>query len=66
MASGAMGVAVRELRDLFRSGSSVGLTDGQLLARYAGFERRTGLRCPGGAAWPDGPVNMPGCPAARA
>ena len=35
MASGAMGVAVRELRDLFRSGSSVGLTDGQLLARYA-------------------------------
>ena len=35
MASGAMGVAVRELRDLFRNGSSVGLTDGQLLARYA-------------------------------
>ncbi len=35
MSSGAMGVAVRELSDLFRSGSSVGLTDGQLLARYA-------------------------------
>ncbi len=35
MASGTMGAAVRELRDLFRGGSSVGLTDGQLLARYA-------------------------------
>ncbi len=35
MASGAMGLAVRGLRDLFRDGSSVGLTDGQLLARFA-------------------------------
>ncbi len=36
MASGlATGVALRHLRDLFNGGTAVGLTDGQLLARYA-------------------------------
>ncbi len=29
------GTALRHLRDLFNGGTAVGLTDGQLLARYA-------------------------------
>ena len=37
MATGASGMASQHLRDLFRSGTVVGLTDGQLLARYAAF-----------------------------
>jgi RNA polymerase sigma factor (sigma-70 family) len=35
MASGTIGMALRHLRDLFGSGTTAGLTDGQLLARYA-------------------------------
>ncbi len=35
MATGASGMDLQHLRDLFRGGSFVGLTDDQLLARYA-------------------------------
>jgi RNA polymerase sigma factor (sigma-70 family) len=35
MAGGALGTALRDLGDLFRDGTAVGLTDGQLLERYA-------------------------------
>ncbi len=35
MATGGSGMALQHLRDLFRSGTVVGLTDNQLLARYA-------------------------------
>jgi len=35
MASGISGMALRHLRDLYRNGTVIGLTDGQLLARYA-------------------------------
>jgi RNA polymerase sigma factor (sigma-70 family) len=35
MASGALGAALHDLSDLYRSGTAVGLSDGQLLARYA-------------------------------
>jgi RNA polymerase sigma factor (sigma-70 family) len=35
MAGGAMGTALEQLRDLFSGGTVVGLTDGQLLSRYA-------------------------------
>ncbi len=35
MASGVMGGGLRHLRDLFEDGTTVGLGDGQLLARYA-------------------------------
>jgi RNA polymerase sigma factor (sigma-70 family) len=35
MASGALGGTLRYLRELFHDGTSVGLGDGQLLARYA-------------------------------
>jgi RNA polymerase sigma factor (sigma-70 family) len=35
MATGASGMALQHLRELFRTGTVVGLTDGQLLARYA-------------------------------
>ncbi len=38
MATGALGMALQHLRDLFRTGTVVGLTDGQLLARYAAFK----------------------------
>jgi RNA polymerase sigma factor (sigma-70 family) len=35
MASGLMGAALGDLSDLYRSGTAVGLSDAQLLARYA-------------------------------
>ena len=35
MAIGALGTALEHLRDLFSGGTVVGLTDGQLLSRYA-------------------------------
>jgi len=35
MASGGLGTALEQLRDLFSGGTVVGLTDGQLLSRYA-------------------------------
>ncbi len=35
MAIGALGTALEHLRDLFSAGTVVGLTDGQLLSRYA-------------------------------
>jgi len=35
MPSGTLGIALRHLRDLLSGGTAVGLTDGQLLARYA-------------------------------
>src|SRR5262249_20236100 len=35
MASGTLGGTMRHLRDLFHDGTTVGQSDGQLLARYA-------------------------------
>ena len=35
MAIGTMGTALRDLADLFHGGTTVGLSDAQLLARYA-------------------------------
>jgi RNA polymerase sigma factor (sigma-70 family) len=35
MASGALGSGLKHLRDLFDSGTSIGLSDGELLRRYA-------------------------------
>ena len=35
-----MGTSLRHLRDLFSGGTAVGLTDGQLLARYAASNDR--------------------------
>ncbi len=35
MASGTLGGTLRNLRDLFHEGTTIGLGDGQLLARYA-------------------------------
>ena len=37
MKTSTTGMALRDLRDLFRSGTVTGHTDGQLLARYATF-----------------------------
>ncbi len=52
MASAALGTAYRHLRDLFAAGSTLGLEDGQLLARYsrsndpAAFEALVGRHGP--------------------
>ncbi len=51
MASGlASGATLRHLRDLFNGGTAVGLTDGQLLARYAADRDGPAFAALGGAA----------------
>jgi len=41
MASGTLGIAMEHLRELFDGGTVVGLTDGQLLSRYAASQDGT-------------------------
>ena len=57
MASGHPGDAVRQINRLFRDGTSAGLTDGQLLERFATRRPEAAegrVRGPGASAWADG------------
>ena len=56
------GAVPRSIHALLRAGTFGGLTDGQLLERFATPRRRggrAGLRGPGGAARADGPARLP-------
>ena len=61
---------LQDVRTLFDTGTTGGLTDGELLGRFAdrpaGRGGRTGVRRPGGAARADGPPRLPLDPARRA
>ena len=53
---------VRQMGSLFDGGSVVGLSDRQLIERFTDpprCQRRSRLRRPGGAPWPDGPARLP-------
>ena len=53
------GALIQQLERLFRHGTAIGLTEGELLDRFVPVPGRGGLRGPDRPAWADGAGGLP-------